>query len=93
MYDIDNLVNGKYFLIFISGSIQLSFTVIFLTKELPKQTSIRAILTTAKVTTDTGSITVSLGIFILEETTIVVAAVTVIQAEDNPVPSNTVKPV
>ena len=71
----------------------MSFTVVLVTKELPTPRSVRAILTTATVTSDTGSITVSLGIFILEEATIVVAHVTVIQAEDNPVPSNTIKPV
>ena len=71
----------------------MSFTVVLVTKELPTPRSVRAILTTAIVTSDTGSITVSLGIFILEEATIVVAHVTVIQAEDNPVPSNTIKPV
>ena len=63
------------------------FTVVFATVELPTDNNVRAVLTASVVTTGTGKSQISLGVFILDEATVEVAAVTVIDVEDNPAPS------
>ena len=63
------------------------FTIVFVAVELPTDKKVEAVLTASLTTTDTGKSKISLGVFILDEATLIVPAVTVIDVEDNPAPS------
>ena len=75
-------------IIFRNGSIIVIFQVVFIAKVIPTEIQIKSsLLSATKETTDTGQIHVTLGVFLLEESTVIVGTVTIIEAADNPVPS------
>ena len=71
------------------GSIIVVFTLVFHSTYLPADTAVRKVFTDNATPTTTGSLTVTIGLYIIPytENTIVVGQVTIIDNDKNPTPS------
>ena len=69
------------------GSIIVVFTLVFSSEYLPIDTAVRKVFSDNATPTQSGTLAVTVGIYVITDSSIVVGQVTVIANDKNPTPS------